>query len=143
MRFVIAQKDLMALIHKVQIVIPVRPAIPILSNLLIEAKDSELTFTATDLLVGAKCFLEVKVLEKGATTLPARHFFQLIRELTSSNIEIFTDEREHLGLRSVIQDNSSSCLGTPISGNSVHSLWPQSQRYRELFARRVEIRVVI
>ena len=44
--------------------------------------------TATDLTVGIRCNTEVKILEEGATTLPAKKFAQLVRELTTATVEI-------------------------------------------------------
>lgn len=61
---------------------------------LIEAINDELIITATDLTVGVRCFTEVKILEEGATTLPAKRFAQLIRELTSVNVEISSNDNE-------------------------------------------------
>lgn len=90
MRFVIAAADLIALLSKLQNVVAQKATIPILSNLLIEASNDELVVTATDLTVGMRCFSSAKILEEGATTLPAKRFFQLARELTAPQIEIST-----------------------------------------------------
>jgi DNA polymerase III subunit beta len=90
MKFIISRNELNKMIGRIQNVISPKSTIPILANVLIEATDTEIIFTATDLTVGMKCYTEAKVLEKGAITLPARRFFQLIRELTSENIEIAT-----------------------------------------------------
>ncbi|MFT4552683.1 MAG: DNA polymerase-3 subunit beta [Chlamydiales bacterium] len=88
MKFIISKNELGNLIGQIQNVVAQKATIPILSNLLIEASNDELVFTATDLTVGMRCFTQAKILEEGATTIPARRFFQLIRELTASNIEI-------------------------------------------------------
>lgn len=68
--------------------------IPILSNILIEAVNDELILTATDLTVGIRCFTDAKILEEGATTLPAKRLAQLIRELTVANLEVTTHDNE-------------------------------------------------
>ncbi|MCH1430039.1 MAG: DNA polymerase III subunit beta [Chlamydiales bacterium] len=90
MKFIISRNELNKMIGRIQNVISPKSTIPILANVLIEATDSEIVFTATDLTVGMKCYTEAKVLEKGAITLPARRFFQLVRELTCENLEIAT-----------------------------------------------------
>ena len=41
-----------------------------------------------------RCVAQAKVLEEGATTLPAKRFSQLIREITSPQIEITSNEQE-------------------------------------------------
>ena len=88
MKAVISKIDLVNLIGKIQSIIAVKPAIPILSNVLIEAVDDQLIVSATDLTVSMRCYVEAKVIEEGAIALPARRFFQLIRELTSPQIKI-------------------------------------------------------
>lgn len=87
MKFVVTKKDLSELAGKIQNIVSQKPAIPILSHILVEAFNDELVFTATDLTVGMRCFLEAKILEEGAFTLPAKHFFQLIRELPNVSVE--------------------------------------------------------
>lgn len=94
MKFVISTQELNYLINKIQNVVPQKPTIPILTNLLIEASNDELILTATDLTVGIRCNTEVKILEEGATTLPARRLAQLIRELTTANVEISSNSSE-------------------------------------------------
>ena len=46
------------------------------------------------LTVGVRCFTEAKILEEGATTLPAKRLAQLVRELTSANLEVITHPNE-------------------------------------------------
>lgn len=94
MKFVISSQELNYLVSKLLNVVSPKATIPILSNLLIEAKNGELILTATDLVVGIRCFTEAKIIEEGATTLPAKRFAQLVRELTSVNVEISTNANE-------------------------------------------------
>lgn len=103
MKFVISKIELTKLLNKIQNVVPVKATIPILSNFLIEAKGEELILTATDLTVGIQCSSPAKILKEGKTALPAKRFFQLIRELTAVNIEITTDERD---ITEIIADSS-------------------------------------
>ncbi|MBS0626430.1 MAG: DNA polymerase III subunit beta [Verrucomicrobia bacterium] len=88
MKAVVSKLDLVTLIGKIQSIVASKPAIPILSNVLIEAIDDQLIVSATDLTVSMRCFVEAKVIEEGSIALPARRFFQLIRELTSPQIKI-------------------------------------------------------
>ncbi|WP_068468421.1 DNA polymerase III subunit beta [Candidatus Protochlamydia phocaeensis] len=94
MKFVISTQELNYLISKIQNVVAQKPTIPILSNFLIEAYNDELILTATDLTVGIRCHTEAKILEEGATTLPAKRFAQLIKELTAVNVEISSNANE-------------------------------------------------
>lgn len=103
MKFVISTQELNFLINKCLNVVPSKPTIPILSNFMIEAINDELIISATDLTVGIRCFTEAKILEEGATTLPAKRFAQLVRELTSVNVEINTNTNE---VTEIVADSS-------------------------------------
>ena len=94
MKAVVSKLDLVGLIGKIQSIIASKPAIPILSNVLIEAIDDQLIVSATDLTVSMRCFVEAKVVEEGSIALPARRFFQLVRELTSPQIKISSQSAE-------------------------------------------------
>lgn len=103
MKFVIATQELNYIINKVQNVTTQKPAMPILANFLLEARDGQIIVTATDLTVGIRCFTDAKVIEEGSTTLPAKKFSSLARELTSINMEITTNENE---ITEVVADSS-------------------------------------
>lgn len=94
MKFVISTSTLNQILQKLQNIVPQKATIPILSNLMIEAINDELIITATDLTVGMRCFNEAKIMEEGATTLPARYFSSLIRELTVPHVEISSNPNE-------------------------------------------------
>ncbi len=90
MKLVISRVDLLNIIGRVQTVIPNKPSVPILSSLVLEAVDDQLILSATDLMVSGRVFSKAQIEEEGAIVLPARKFFQLIRELTASQVEIHT-----------------------------------------------------
>jgi DNA polymerase-3 subunit beta len=90
MKAILSRLELANVIGNIQSVVSSRPAIPILANILIEAKDGAVTVSATDLTVSMRAQMEANVVEEGAITLPARRFFQLIRELTAPEIELRT-----------------------------------------------------
>lgn len=103
MKFVISTQEFNYLISKCLNVVSQKATIPILSNLLIEAVNDELIVTATDLTVGIRCFTDAKILEEGATTLPAKKLAQLVRELTAVNLELTTNANE---LTEIVADSS-------------------------------------
>ncbi len=88
MKIVISKTDLIALCSKLQSIVANKPAIPILANVLLEAYDDQLVLSATDLTTSMRSYCSAKVIEEGAIALPARRFFQLVRELTTSQIKI-------------------------------------------------------
>jgi len=94
MKAVVSQEELASIVGKIQNVVSSKPAIAVLSNILIEAMDDQLILSVTDLTVSMRCYIEAKVIEEGAIALPARRFFQLSRELTSPQIKISTQGEE-------------------------------------------------
>ena len=88
MKVVIARSDLLKIIGKIQGIIPSKPSSPILSTVLLEASDDQLIVTGTDLSVSIRCYASATIVEEGAIALPARRFFQLIRELTAPQVKI-------------------------------------------------------
>lgn len=94
MKFVIATQELNYLINKIQNVVPLKPTMPILTNFLLEASNDELVLSATDLTVSVRCSIEVKVIEEGATTLPAKKLSQLSRELTAPRVELSSQSND-------------------------------------------------
>ncbi len=87
MKFIISKHQLQELTAKLQNIVAQRATVPILSNVLVEAANDELVLTATDLTVGMRCYTDAKIMEEGSTTLPAKRFFQLVRELPEVNVE--------------------------------------------------------
>ena len=98
MKVIIARNLLVELIGIIQGVIPLKAPIPILSNLLIEASEGKLIMSGTDLTISIRSQISCQVIKEGAITLPARRFFQLIREMTTLDIEIEanTDDIAHI-----------------------------------------------
>lgn len=94
MKFVIAKTDLVNVISKIQGTVPVKPSSPILSAVLLEARDDQLIITATDLSVSMRCYVSATVVEEGSIALPARRFFQLVKELVASQIKISCQSSE-------------------------------------------------
>lgn len=94
MKFVISTQELNYLLSKIQNVVSQKPTIPILSNFLLEVLNDELILTATDFNVGIRCHTDAKIIEEGGTTLPVKKFSQLMRELSTLNVEISASSNE-------------------------------------------------
>ena len=93
MKLVIAKDAVMSGLQMVHGVVNVRPTLPVLSNVLLEAKNDRLWMTTTDMDVTMRCAVDAKIVKPGATTIPARRLFSIIRELPADNIEIEVDEK--------------------------------------------------
>lgn len=88
MKAIIQRPELVTLIGRLQSIVPTKPIIPVLSNILLEAYDNQIVLSATDLTVSMRTTSPAKVLEEGSITLPAKRFFQLIREITVPEITL-------------------------------------------------------
>ncbi|MEX0962157.1 MAG: DNA polymerase III subunit beta [Simkaniaceae bacterium] len=88
MKFRLSRSELVKLIGRVHNVVSAKPAVPVLANILVEALDDQIVISATDLTVSMRVFVDAAVEDEGAIALPARRFFQLVRELTASEIDI-------------------------------------------------------
>ena len=65
MHVVISRKELLRGLHRVQGVVEKRNAMPILSNVLLETKESGIEMFATDLEVGVRGFYHAEVKKPG------------------------------------------------------------------------------
>jgi DNA polymerase III subunit beta len=84
MKFNINQQDLQQALNYCQGVIEKRNTLPILSNILLEANESKLTITATDLdLIFIHQLNNVEILEEGKTTTTSAIMYDIIRKFSS------------------------------------------------------------
>lgn len=88
-----------ALVEGLSRVIPItqkRTTLPILSHVLIEAKESKLVLIATDLEVGLKMIYDCAVKEDGSLTVPSKKIYEIIRELRSGPITVEVIENSRI-----------------------------------------------
>ncbi len=100
MNLTISKDQIIAGLQAVQNVVSSRTTLPILSNVLLRAEKDRVEFTATDLDVTVACSVEAKVKKPGATTVPVKKLFGIVRELNGSEIEIETDDKNIAAIRS-------------------------------------------
>ena len=81
MEFSVTKSALLNELTTTQGVVERKTTIPILSNLLVEAKGSRVTITATDLELSVRTSCEAKVKKEGAGTIPAKKLLELVRLL--------------------------------------------------------------
>jgi DNA polymerase-3 subunit beta len=87
MEFSVKRSDLLDELELTQGVVERKTTIPILSNLLLEAKGSRLTITATDLELSIRTSCDAKVKKEGAGTIPAKKLFELLRLLPEGEVK--------------------------------------------------------
>ncbi len=75
-----------------------RTTLPILSNVLLEAKGGRLRLVAYDMEIGAESSIAVESKEEGSLTVPARVLGEVVASLPNASVEIETRDRSLLGL---------------------------------------------
>src|SRR5580698_8958605 len=100
MNLTIAKEQIIAGLQAVQNVVTSRTTLPILSNVLMRAADGKVEFTATDLDVTVACSVDAKITKPGATTVPVKKLFGIVRELNGGEIELETDDKNVTSVRS-------------------------------------------
>ncbi|MCI0505279.1 MAG: DNA polymerase III subunit beta [Gammaproteobacteria bacterium] len=102
MRFTVQRENILKPLQFVIGVVEKRQTLPVLSNVLIEAKDNTLSFTATDLEVEIVASVQLDISEKGLITLPARKFVDICRALPEdSKVDVWLDaEKDRVVIRS-------------------------------------------
>ena len=89
MEFSVTKSALLNELTATQGAVERKTTIPILSNILVEAKGTRLTITATDLELSIHTSCEVKIKKEGAGTIPAKKLLELVRLLPEGEIKPF------------------------------------------------------
>jgi len=100
MKFTVNREKLTHCLQQAVGVAEKKTTMPILANLLIEANDNFLTLTATDLEVCLVNRCEAKVINPGRFTVPAKSFFEIIKEFPREIVEITLNENNQIELTS-------------------------------------------
>ena len=84
MKFNVNQQDLQKSLNYCQGVIEKRSTLPILSNILLEAQNSILKITATDLdLIFIQEIKNVEIIDEGKTTTSSSIMYDIVRKFSS------------------------------------------------------------
>ena len=100
MKCVLSREALLSGLQIVQNVVSTRTTLPILGNALVQAADGKLIISTTDLDTGIRASVEAEVSKGGATTLPARRLFSIIRELPAAELELEVDSKQVATIKS-------------------------------------------
>ena len=92
MEFTVSKADLVRELSLSQGVVEKKTTIPILSNVLLEARGDRLFLTATDLELGLRTSCPARVKKEGSGTIPARKLLDYVRLLPDADITVkFTE----------------------------------------------------
>jgi DNA polymerase-3 subunit beta len=92
MELVVRKNDLLRELQLFQGIVERKNTIPILANVLMEAKGDEVRFLATDLEVGLRSKCQATVAKGGSLTLPAKKFYEIVKSLPETDIRIAEDK---------------------------------------------------
>ena len=92
MELVARKQDLLRELQLFQGIVERKNTIPILANVLMEAKGEEVRFLATDLEVALRSKCPATVSKSGSLTLPAKKFYEIIKSLPETDIRIAEDK---------------------------------------------------
>src|SRR5947208_12344650 len=88
MEFTVSKADLVRELSLSQGVVEKKTTIPILSNVLLEAREDRLYLTATDLELGLRTSCPARVKKAGTGTIPARKLLDYVRLLPDADISV-------------------------------------------------------
>ncbi len=112
MKIRISQNELNKSINIVQKAVSSRTPLPILSGILVEAKNNMLILTATDLDLGIKTYSPCEIEEEGSIVVHSKLIGDFVRKLPSNSyVQILTKENNNMEIK---------CLNSEINilGNS-------------------------
>src|SRR5713226_6911951 len=87
MEFSVSKSALLNELTTTQGVVERKTTIPILSNLLVEAREGRVTITATDLELSVRTSCDATIKKEGAGTIPAKKLLELVRLLPEGEIK--------------------------------------------------------
>ena len=103
MKLTVERDTLVEKLEQLQGIASARTTLPILNNVLVEAKPEELILTANNLEVALGVTIPCKVEEWGNTTIPCRKFYEVIREIPLGyTLDITAVSYTHLTLPTIL-----------------------------------------
>ena len=92
MKVTIAKADLLNAVNKVKTIVSAKSALPILSHILFETKDSSLCLSATDLKVSIEATVDCTVDQEGSLTVSSQRISSILSELPEADITLELEE---------------------------------------------------
>src|SRR5678816_4169511 len=92
MELVVHKSDLLRELQLFQGIVERKNTIPILANVLLEAKGEEVKFLATDLEVALRSRCHAAVAKGGSLTLPAKKLYEIVKALPETDVRIEEDK---------------------------------------------------
>ena len=100
MKFNINKTDFIKTLQRMQGIVEKRNTMPILSNILLESKNTKIDITATDLEIYIKDSAQANISEEGSVTINAKKIYEIVKELPEDNINISTNKEDKITIKS-------------------------------------------
>tara|TARA_E500000178_G_scaffold312548_1_gene329314 strand:- start:1660 stop:2775 length:1116 start_codon:yes stop_codon:yes gene_type:complete len=111
MKFKISRSIFFKTLSHLQGIVDKKNSLPILANILIEAKNNQLILSSTDMDISLVEKINCNVMENGATTINSQILYDIVRKIDdTSEIEIISNNGKLLTLRSEGSRFSLACL---------------------------------
>ncbi len=111
MKFQVSKATLFKCLSHLNGIVDKKNSLPILSNILIEAKENFLTLSSTDMDISIIEKINSDIKEEGSITINAQIFYDVVRKLDDlSDIEIISNDGKLLTVRSKGSRFSLACL---------------------------------
>lgn len=88
MKFKINRDHFSSGLQLISSVVGARKTMPILQNVLIEARQGQVSLTTTNLDLGMKCSVKAEVKDEGSVTLPVKDLSRIVRELADMEVNV-------------------------------------------------------
>lgn len=98
MKFSIKKEDISSELQLLQGIVEKRNTMPILANILVNARENDIELIGTDLEVGLKTHFPAKIEETGSVTLSGRKIFEIVKSLAESK-EVTFYEKDDLTMQ--------------------------------------------
>ena len=98
MKISISRQDLLEAVNKVKTIVSSKSALPILSHILMEASESSVKLSATDLKVSIECSVDCTVHESGSLTVSSQRLASMLQELPETDITLELTESNVIAL---------------------------------------------
>lgn len=99
MKLTIQRQELLTALQRVQGVVEKRNTMPILANILLEAKSEGLDILATDLELAMRGLYKANVEEPGSVTFSARKLFEILKEIREPEVELTVAENSWVTIK--------------------------------------------
>ncbi len=92
MEIAVNRHELHKALQKVITAVPSKTTLPILTNVLLKVEGKKVSITGTDLEISVETMVTADVIEEGSTTVSARTFNDIVRELPDVGLRLTSDE---------------------------------------------------